>query len=386
MTYLSKSQARDFCLWSQGLSEEEPSVRKSEQTTLKTIENLGYVQIDTISVVERAHHHCLWSRQRNYTAAHLDQLLEEKKVFEYWSHAAAYLPMRDYRFSLPRKRAIAEGESHWFKLNKKLMKSVLERIRKEGPLRSSDFESPKEKSGAWWDWKPTKKALEQLFIQGELMVSKRMGFQKVYDLTERVLPSKINITHPSDREYAQYLIETCLRAHGIARASEISYLRRGAKPLVHKTLLEMQHEGLVMPIDIEGLRSKEKFYALPNRFEKFLNSTKAEKRLHLLSPFDNLVIQRGRLKDLFEFDYQIECYVPEPKRKYGYFCLPILWGNELIGRLDSKADRKAKKFIIRNLVLEPRWRNKGQLTRVLKKAIHEFAEFNQCEMVVELSK
>lgn len=155
----------------------------------KAINHLGYVQIDTISVVERAHHHVLYSRVPKFKPDMMNQMLLNKDIFEYWSHAAAFLPIADFRFSLPYKHAIKNGQTHWYRNpDKKLMNELLARIRSDGPLRSRDIETDTKKQAGWWDWKPAKKALEQLYMQGDLMVSEREGFQKVYDLTERVLP------------------------------------------------------------------------------------------------------------------------------------------------------------------------------------------------------
>ncbi len=188
-------------------------------TTLASIEHLGYVQIDTISAIQRAHHHTLWNRNPEYELSHIDTLIESKQLFEYWSHAAAYLPMRDYKYSLPRKEAILKNEqSHWFQKDVKLMDSILKRIENEGPLMAKDFEH-KAKLGEWQS-KPAKQALENLFMQGELMISSRKNFHKVYDLTERVLPNNIDTNSPSQQEYIRFLITSYLRANGIGQASE----------------------------------------------------------------------------------------------------------------------------------------------------------------------
>jgi hypothetical protein len=200
---------------------------RGKRATLRAIEQLGYVQIDTISVVERAHHHVLWSRVPNYQPKFLDQLVAERKVFEYWFHAAAWLPMSDYRFALPRMAQI-NGERSWFEgIDRKLMHEILVRIEAEGPLRARDFEDTRASSTGWWDWKPAKQALEQLFMQGELMVSGREGFQKRYDLPERVLPDTVDTRMPTMDEYASHLIETTLRAHGFASIKSMTYLRKG---------------------------------------------------------------------------------------------------------------------------------------------------------------
>ena len=159
------------------------------------------MQIDTISVIERAHHHVFWTRCPKYKPSDLDSLLSSRKVFEYWSHAASYLPMKDYRYSLPLKKKFAKRKSSWFPRDPQLMRLVLKRIEKEGPLRSKDFKnSQQSKRSGWWEWKPTKKALERLFLEGKLEITRREGFQKVYDLPERVIPSSTDTSFPTKKE------------------------------------------------------------------------------------------------------------------------------------------------------------------------------------------
>lgn len=205
-TILSLEEARILALKSQGLL--QPNFGKGKAGTLSAINHIGYVQIDTLSVAARAHHHTLWTRVPDYKEDYLNQLLEkDKSIFEYWSHAASYLPMNDYRFSLRNKKGYADGKSHWFGQDKKMNKFVLDRIKAEGPLQSKDFEHRRNGPGNWYEWKPAKKALEQLFMEGKLMVVKRQGFQKVYDLSERVLPSNVNTDLPTEKEFAEYLIK-----------------------------------------------------------------------------------------------------------------------------------------------------------------------------------
>jgi len=184
------------------------------------IRHMGYIQIDTLSVVARAHHHVLWSRNHKHREEELHQLLKSRKIFEYWSHAASYLPMEDFRFSLPQKQLYREGHAHWFAKNKRIMKYVLDRIRAEGPLQSKDFETDR-KRGSWFDWKPAKIALEQLFMEGTLMVSERKGFQKVYDITERVIPSTVNTAMPTEEEYAEHLVRNNMRSLGIFSLKDV---------------------------------------------------------------------------------------------------------------------------------------------------------------------
>lgn len=351
-TTLSLTQARKLALLSQRLP---PPARKghSKSATLAAIEHLGYIQIDTISVIERAHHHTLWNRNPRYKAAQLDELLSEGAVFEYWSHAAAYLPMRDYRYSLVRKRAIAcDSQDHWGTRDKPLMKKILRRITDEGPLMARDFDgsgkTARRKNPGDWSRKPAKHALEYLFMQGELMVPRRESFQKVYELTERVLPPQVDTRVPSTEEYSRFLISSYLRAHGLGRAGEMTHLLKGMKPEVSATLKEMLLAGEVLEVRVGAIS----FFTLPGSLN-LLGKPLQRGVVKILSPFDNLVIQRGRLRELFGFDYLIECYVPASKRRFGYFVLPVLWRGELVARMDCKANRATGLLDIHQLILEP---------------------------------
>lgn len=372
---ISVEQAIKLVLHSQKLPPANPQ-GSAIAATLTAIEHLGYIQIDTISVIQRAHHHTLWSRNPRYKKDHLSQLVADRKVFEYWSHAAAYLPMRDYRFSLYRKQAIASGrQNHWFNRDEKLMDSVLKRIREEGPLMAKDFVHNGDKMGEWQS-KPTKQALENLFMQGDLMISERKSFHKVYDLTERVLPPNINTSTPSPKEFARYLITRYLKANGLGQASEITYLLRNIKPVVATTMEEMVENGELLRVAV----GEHSFFALPDALE-LLNKPLSRSKLKILSPFDNLVIQRKRMLALFDFDYQIECYVPKAKRQYGYFSLPVLWDGKLAARMDCKADRKTSTLHLRHLALEPRLRKIEAFARALGKELIPFMQFNACEHI-----
>lgn len=372
MDSISISEARKLFLHSQGLYGHDFGNKKSG--VLNLIEHLGYVQIDTISVIERAHHHTIFTRVKDYQKKYLDELMDEKLIFEYWSHAAAYLPMRDYRFSLPRKKLFADGKQHWFK-DKKPTQYVYDRIKAEGALQSKDFEEKKANAG-WYEWKTTKQALEQLFMEGKLMVAGRKNFQKVYDLTERILPAGINTKMPTEKEMAEHLILSAIQVNGIVAQHEISYLRKGHKESVQKALRHMLKEGTISEIRLDCI--KEAYYGLPELISS-IDKIKATKKVHILSPFDNAVIQRKRLQTLFDYDYTIECYVPAPKRVHGYFCLPILYGDRFVGRMDCKAERSKGEFIIQKLWLEKGFTPTDAFLKALSKSTDEFAEFNNCE-------
>ena len=384
MTKLSLSidQARRIAVSSQLL--DGPNTLTGKDAVAHVIDHLGYVQIDTISVVARAHHHTLWARCPDYDASSLHDLQAiDRRIFEYWAHAIAFLPMNDYRFYMPRMERHRTSDrawlSDWRKKHGHVLDEVLERVRAEGPLTSKDFEPPPGTvRGTWWDWKPAKRALEILFWQGDLMISERRKFQKVYDLTERVLPSTVDTTVPTETELGRFHVTRALHGLGIARSREL----RDAFHIVNqsrisKTLNDMSHSGEIMAVAIEGL--KDNYYALPETMESV--STAVPEEAYILSPFDNLTIQRERMERLFNFKYTIECYVPAAKRQYGYFVLPILWQDQLIGRLDAKADRKLKTLIIKKLWFEPTFQDIETSLPALADAVARFAAFNECRVI-----
>jgi len=345
----------------------------------KAINHIGYVQIDTISVVERSHHHVFHSRVPKFKPAMTNQMLLDGDIFEYWSHAAAFLPIADFRFSLPYKHAIKSGQTHWYKnRDKKLMGELLARIRSDGPIRSRDLETNTTKRAGWWHWKPAKKALEQMYMEGDLMVSDREGFQKTYDLTERVLPPHVNSQMPSMKEFATHIVDQQLRCHGFASLKGLTYqrrnpeLRKAVKALINERLAQRTLEQLQMS-------NGEVFILESGALERPL--PRLNNRILILSPFDNSIIQRERLKALFQYDYQLECYVPAAKRQYGYFCLPLLYRDEFIGRMDCKAHRKISHLEIKSLHLEQHNFDEELVITAFVKAITQFCHFQKCDSV-----
>jgi hypothetical protein len=366
------AKLRRIALDRQGLLRNE-SFGRGKRATLRAIERIGYVQIDTIAVVERAHHHVLWSRVPNYQPAMLERLVRERQVFEYWFHAAAWLPMSEYRFSLPRMREM-NGERNWFDgCNKRLMRQILSRVEADGPLRARDFDDERASNSGWWDWKPAKQALEQLFMQGELMVTARDGFQKVYDLPERVLPDWVDTRQPSLDEFAAHLIDTTLRAHGFATLISMTYLRKGQRlrEAVKRQLQQRIETGTLIR---QPLSKKFEIYVDPELLET--RAPRSVAQVRILSPFDNLVIQRQRCRDIFGFDFQIECYLPKPQRQFGYFCLPLLLRDRLVGRLDCKAHRAEARLEVRSVHLEHPVGD--DFPELLAAALQSYAAFNGC--------
>ncbi|WP_226341485.1 MULTISPECIES: winged helix-turn-helix domain-containing protein [unclassified Halomonas] len=372
------ARLRRLALAAQGLLQAQPFGRALAGAR-EAINHLSYVQIDTISVVERAHNHVIHSRVPGFKPSMMNQLLIDKDIFEYWAHAAAFLPIADFRFSLPYKHALKSGQTHWFKNpDKKLMGELLARIESDGPLRSRDLETTTTKRSGWWDWKPAKKALEQLYMQGDLMVSDREGFQKTYDLTERVLPSHVNLKMPSMEEFATHIIDQQLRCHGLASLKGFTYQRRNSE--LRNAVKTLVNERLAQG-DLERVKVKtgEVFIVEAGALERPL--PRLRNRMLILSPFDNSVIQRERLNALFQYEYQLECYVPEAKRQYGYFCLPLLYCDEFIGRMDCKAHRKTKHLEVKFLHFEPHAFDEGPLVTAFVEAITQFCHFQQCDSV-----
>jgi uncharacterized protein YcaQ len=374
---LTLSQLLFLTLESQGLTKSYP-FGKGKDAVLKALEHLGYLQIDSLSIIERAHHHTLWTRIPDYKTEYLNELVEERKIFEYWFHAASYLPMKDFRFALPQMIEVKQSETHYYNADPKVMKYVVDTIRAEGPKKARDFENETKKAGSWWSWKPTKIALERLFLQGDLMISSRNGMQKTYDLSENVLPKSINTSLPTDLEFAEYLVKTYLQAYGFTTLKQITHLKTGEliRKNVDKVLKSMLHEGTIQQLNIENMPS---VFVNKDILEKSINHTTSN--IQILSPFDNSIIHRDRLKQFFNFDYKMECYTPKEKRQFGYFCLPILFGNTFIGRVDCKTHRKEKVFELIHLHIENSTIDIELWREPFIESVKSFAVFNGCQNI-----
>lgn len=344
------------------------------------IKHLAWVQIDTIHVIERAHHHILFSRLPDFRPAMFDALQSEHRaVFEYWTHALCYLPIESFRYALPMMRAYQTGKRKWWRpVSKAEIASVRQRLKEEGALDLSAFEAnPKAvKRHAWASKKPSKAALEWLFFAGEVMISRRQGMRKFYDLTERVLPSNIDVSYPSELEIGNFWIEAALASQVFLTEKEIGYQKNDYRRAISRALEAGVESKTLEKVSIEG--SKEVYYSKARTFESSLASTKTETgRTRILNPFDPLVIQRNRLKRLFDFSYTIECYVPEAKRKLGYFALPILYEDRFVGVVDLKADREANELRVQAFHLQhpERISKKLDFKKSFNEALSEMLEF-----------
>jgi uncharacterized protein YcaQ len=379
---LTRPQARKIILHAAGLAR-RGQFGRGREAVYKLIEHLGYVQIDTNYTVERAHHHAIAARVPGYRPEWLGELQADGRIFEFFTSDSGYQPMHEFRFSLPVKEAFTANRKPLTPAEVKLMSKVLDRIAREGPLMVKDFENDRlEASSGWWDWRPAKVALERLFLEGKLMTTRTKGFQKIYDLPLNLIPDDIDTTMPTPEEFARHVIRRELKALGIAYAKEMAWRARFAKGHVVKEELEkLVEEGEVCRVAIEGLKTAP-LYMLPAYKKKKIELSGDA---FILSPFDPMNVFRHRLRDFFDFDYQIECFVPEPKRKYGYFSLPVLIGDSFVARMDSKAERKQKVLTVHNLHFEPAKLSKDMIDRLVD-AMKEFAEFNQCgEIVIKKS-
>jgi len=384
---ISLRQARRIAIHAQ-LLDGRSGLAKGKEGVAQVVERLGYVQIDTINVIERAHHHTLITRRPDYEPGMLHELQAvDRRIFEYWGHALAYLPMSDYRYYLPRMKSFEDPASKWAKSRLEkyghLMKPCLERISSEGALGVKDFAKRSgAKAGAWWDSKPEKIALELLFWRGELMITERRKFGRVYDLTERVLPSGVDTRVPDENELLRFMVKRALQGLGVANAREIRfYLFNNETANLNAVLAEMVADGEIVEVQVKAGNGR-MYYGLPDMMESVGRMRKKAPRLYILSPFDNLIIQRDRLRELFGFDYVLECFVPAAKRRFGYFVLPVLWGEDFVARFDAKADRKNKTLLIPHFYLEEGFTPSERFPDVLARKLKEIALFNNCEHII----
>lgn len=371
-TVLTKPQARKIILHAAGLAR-TAQFGTGIEAVYRLIDHLAFVQLDTNFVVERAHHHVMMARIPDYETRWLADLSDDCRVFEYFSSDAGFLPMHDFRFTIPVKEAFKLQRKPLTKPEANLMKEILDRVEREGPLMVGDFDNDRvEASSGWWDWRPAKVALERLYLEGSLMIRRTKTFQKVYDLPLNLVPEETDLRVPTAEEYARFVIRRTLAALGICALKEMLWRARRVKGNLIKQELElMVQRDEVRTVVIEGLKGP--LYMLPAQGTYIELSND----VFILSPFDVLNVFRNRLKSFFDFDYQIECFVPAAKRKYGYFSLPVLAGDTFIARMDAKADRKETVLIVHNLHFEPIVLDEVTLEKFIK-CLKRFVQFNQC--------
>lgn len=337
---LSKNIARRIWLKAQRLDEAEP-FGDGPDATRAAIEHLGYLQIDTIHVIERCHHHILWSRIPGYRREHLRQAQSvDKSVFEYWTHALAYVPTRDLPFFLPDMKRHRQSPRSWFdSVSKEDLRKVLTLIRRDGALSIRDIDDDilVEKDHAWASRKPSKRALQLAFFTGALTVSERSGMLKTYELMDRHFGWSARPKAATEQQVVDYLLTRALRSQGLVSLDSICHLDAQRKAQVHAAIETRIRCGELTPVTIAGAEKVE-HWCEPQALDAIPPLDR--ERVHLLSPFDPLIIQRKRLKLFFDYEHRFEAYIPKERRVMGYFALPVLVGDKIVAAIDLKADRE----------------------------------------------
>ncbi|WP_188471085.1 winged helix-turn-helix domain-containing protein [Hafnia psychrotolerans] len=354
---ISLSAARTLHLAAQQL--QHPLKRKPVRDDVTSaINNMALLQIDTISVVARSPYLVLFSRLGHYPTEWLEQALAAGKLFEYWAHEACFIPIDDYqllrhRMLMPEIMGWKYSQA-WFDTHQDDIALLLNHIADNGPVRSADFTAEKRATSGWWDWKPHKKHLETLFTAGKLMVIERRNFHRVYDLAERVLPEWNDATQALPQAEAEIqMLRRSAQSLGFFKAEWLADYYRLKRVKTATVIEDLLQRGEITTVNVEGIDGEcyvhqAQYQLLQQALEGRISSTVTT----LLSPFDPVVWDRKRALTLFNFDYRLECYTPEAKRKFGYFTLPILQRGELIGRVDAKIHRKQKVFEVKALHLE----------------------------------
>jgi len=341
-TALDKSRARKIWLRAQRLDEIAPFGNDADATR-KAVAHLGYVQIDTINVIERCHHHILFTRIPAYARAHLRQAQTiDKTVFEHWGHALAYLPTSDFRHSV---RLMHHHRRRETQVKPEELRKVIRLVRTQGPLTLRDIDDDIliEKTDGWMSKKPSARALRLAFHQGHLAVSERNGILKTYELATRHFGWSKLPPPASERETLQHRLDRSLRAQGVASLDSICYMDAPRKAAMRRLIERRVRDGQLVKLDIEDA-GKTEFWARPETLDDVL--TPAAELVHILSPFDPLIIQRKRLKFFFDYEHVFEAYVPKAKRKFGYFALPVLVGDSIVAVIDLKTDRAKGKLLV----------------------------------------
>ena len=355
---LTKHDARRIWLAAQRLDMSAP-FGEGAQAVADAVAHLGYVQIDTINVIERSHHHILFTRIPAYRRADLRQAQSaDKTVFEYWTHALSYVPSKDFRFFLPQMKQHRRDGHKWYASVKPADTRKVMRLLRAGPLTIRDIDDDvlTEKEHLWQSRKPSKRALQLAFYNGTATISERNGMLKTYELTARHFGWDKPPKPASAAEGTAYLLDRALRAQGLVSLDSVCHLDAPSKPAIRKLIARRVRRGELVPLALEGAGKVEHWVtpeALDSRGEAAIDL------VHILSPFDPLIIQRKRTHLIFDYEHRFEAYVPKEKRKFGYFALPVLIGEEIVAALDLKTDRQNKKLLMQRWS----WLGKGKAAK-----------------------
>ena len=369
---LSNTQARRIWLRAQRLDMPAP-FGEGAQATAEAVAHLGYVQIDTINVIERCHHHILYSRIPAYRRADLKQAQSvDKSVFEYWTHALSYVPAKDFRFFVPlMKEHKREGHRWLASVAPADTRKVMRLLRRDGALTIRDIEDDvlTEKEHLWASRKPSKRALQLAFYTGAVTISERNGMLKTYELMERHFGWDRPPKPASASEATAYLLDRALRSQGVVSLDSICHLDAPSKPAIRKLIEARVRRGELIPVALEGA-GKQEHWTPPEALESAGEG--ALELVHILSPFDPLIIQRKRTELFFGYGHKFEAYVPKEKRQFGYFALPVLVGDDIVAAIDLKTDRQNKKLLMQKWSWVGNGKAaKGEARKDLKRRIEE---------------
>jgi uncharacterized protein YcaQ len=375
---LSKTEGRRIWLHAQRLDAPAP-FGEGPAATSAAVEHLGYVQIDTINVIERCHHHILWNRIPEYRRADLRQAQSvDKSVFEYWTHALSYVPAKDLRFFIPAmKRHRREGHKWLSSVGPADLRKVMKLIRRDGALTIRDIDDDVlvDKEHLWASRKPSKRALQLLFYTGVLTISERIGMLKTYELMQRHFGWDRPPKPASALEVFGYLLDRALRAQGVVSLDSICHLDAPSKAAIRRLIEARVRRNELKPVALEGA-GKQEHWAEPTTLES--SGGGASELVHILSPFDPLIIQRKRTHLFFDYEHRFEAYVPREKRVFGYFALPVLAGDDIVATLDLKTDRKERKLLVQKWSWVGAGASKGarkDLKRRIEEELHRFERF-----------
>lgn len=384
---ISNDQARKIFLERQRLSG-PPGRALDKPGLLQLIDDLGFVQVDSIATVERAHHMILFSRNQTYRREHLTSLLEKDgELFEHWTHDASIIPSRLFRYWKHRfRRREPIIQERWKKWHGESFDSAFEdtfrHIAENGAIMSRDMKVEDHKSGGWWNWHPNKTALEYYWHTGKLSIAGRVNFQKIYDLTERVIAQHHHEPEVDHDTFVDWACRSALEKLGFATSGEIADFWEIVTPQEAKDWVKDHRDELVEILieTADGSRPRPSF-AFAGFPEHLGDIPEPPARVRVLSPFDPLLRNRDRAERLFNFFYRIEIFVPEPKRQYGYYVFPLIEGDRMIGRIDMKADRKAGTLDVKRLWLENGVRASAGRLEKLDAELQRVARFGGVERV-----
>jgi uncharacterized protein YcaQ len=370
---LTTSEARRIWLRAQRLDTVAP-FGDGPRATPAAVAHLGYVQIDTINVIERCHHHILYSRIPSYRREHLRQAQSiDKTVFEYWTHALSYLPREAMPFFIrDMRRARQTPRSSLSAVQTRDLRKVLTRIRRDGALTIRDIEDDVlvEKDHAWASRKPSKRALQLAFHAGLLTISERRGMLKTYELIDRHFGWERRPRAATEPQTLAYLLDRALRAQGIVSLDSVCHLDAPRKPAIRRLIEARLRRRELVPVTLDGV-SKVELWARPEALDVAEDADDGP--VHILSPFDPLIIQRKRLQLFFDYEHRFEAYVPKEKRAFGYFALPVLVGDRIVAALDLKTDRARRKLLVQKWT----WIGKGVRSTKprIEEELHRFERF-----------